>query len=130
MRNLKGLLSLILLLSIGTICQAADNEDLAKENAELRQKLDQIDKELQSLKKTVMDQNGETMDLLPRPVWSNLDIQLYGYLKFDAAYDSSRIENGNYAQWVEVRHENQRPNGRSHEHQRTGRGGFLWRRTC
>jgi hypothetical protein len=34
-------------------------------------------------------------------VWSDLDIQLYGYLKLDAAYDTSRIDNGNYAKWVQ-----------------------------
>jgi hypothetical protein len=101
MRNLQALLSLILLLSIGTICSAADNEDLAKQNAELRQKVDRLDKDLEDLKKTVMQQNGQAMDSLLKPVWSNLDIQLYGYLKLDAAYDTSRIDNGNYAKWVE-----------------------------
>ena len=101
MRKLQVLLSLMLLACIGTISLAADSDDLAKENAELRQKLNQIDKDLQGLKKTVMQQNGASMDPLPKPVWSNLDIQLYGYLKLDAAYDTSRINNGNYAQWVE-----------------------------
>jgi hypothetical protein len=101
MRNLKASLSLILLISVGTICPASDSKDLARENAELRQKLDQIDKELEGLKQTVKQRDSAAMDVLPKPVWSNLDIQLYGYLKLDAAYDTSRIENGNYAQWVE-----------------------------
>jgi hypothetical protein len=101
MRNLQTLLNIMLLISIGTICQAADSDDLAKENAELRQKLNQIDMELQGLKQTVMQQSGDSTDPLPKPVWSNLDIQLYGFLKFDAAYDTSRIENGNYAKWVD-----------------------------
>ena len=90
----------MLLVCIGTTSLATDSDDLAKENAVLRQKLDQIDKELEGLKNTVMQSDPST-DPLPKPVWSNLDIQLYGYLKFDAAYDSSRIENGNYAKWVE-----------------------------
>ncbi len=34
-------------------------------------------------------------------VWSNLDVQLYGYIKADASYDDSRITPGNYAVWVE-----------------------------
>jgi hypothetical protein len=106
MRKSQFLLSLVLLACIGTISLAADSNDLAKENAELRQKLNQIDMELQGLKKTVMQQRGDTTDPLPKPVWSNLDIQLYGYLKFDAAYDTSRIENGNYAQWVESENPN------------------------
>lgn len=35
-----------------------------------------------------------------KPVWSDLDIQLYGRLKLDAAYDTSRMEVGDYAKWV------------------------------
>lgn len=101
MRKSQILLSLVLLVCFGTISLAADSGDLARENAELRQKLNQIDNELQSLKKTVMDQDGETMDATPKMVWSNLDIQLYGYLKLDASYDSSRINNGDYGKWVE-----------------------------
>ena len=106
MRKSQLLLSLMLLACIGTVSFAANSEDLARENAELRQKLDQIDMELQGLKKTVMQQSSAETDPLPKPVWSNLDIQLYGYLKFDAAYDTSRIDNGNYAKWVE----NESPN--------------------
>jgi len=94
-------MSLMLLACIGTISLAADKDDLARENAELRQKLNQIDMELQGLKQTVMQKSDGSMDPSPKPVWSNLDIQLYGYLKFDAAYDSSRIDNGDYAKWVE-----------------------------
>jgi hypothetical protein len=36
-----------------------------------------------------------------KPVWSALDIQLYGYIKADASYDSSRTHPGNYALWVD-----------------------------
>jgi hypothetical protein len=100
MKNLQALLSLILLVSIVTVCPAANSEDLAKQNAEMQKKIDQLDKELESLKKAVGEQTGQTMEELPKPVWSNLDIQLYGYLKLDAAYDTSQIENGDYAKWV------------------------------
>ena len=34
-------------------------------------------------------------------VWANLDVQLYGYIKVDAAYDDSRATPGNYVKWVE-----------------------------
>jgi hypothetical protein len=101
MRKSQVLLSLMLLACVGTISLAADSDDLARENAELRRKLNQIDMELQGLKKTVMQQSGDPTDPLPMPVWSSLDIQLYGFIKLDAAYDTSRIENGNYAKWVE-----------------------------
>ena len=101
MRNLQVLLSLVLFTSFGTICLAADSDDLAKENAELRRKVEKLDKDLEELKKIVIPETKTTAAQAPKPVWSNLDIQLYGYLKFDAAYDTSRIENGNYANWIE-----------------------------
>ena len=101
MRKTMYLLSVVLLIAATGISRAAGTGDMAQENTELRQKVDQLDKELEDLKKVVMQQTGASMDPLPKPVWSNLDIQLYGYLKLDAAYDSSKIMNGNYAQWVE-----------------------------
>jgi len=33
-------------------------------------------------------------------MWSTLDIQLYGKIKMDASYDSSRTSMGNFARWV------------------------------
>jgi hypothetical protein len=101
MKNLQAFVGLVLFISIGAVCQAADSEDLAKQNAEMRQKIDQLDKELEGLKKTIAEQSGEKQDLIPKMTWSNLDIQLYGYLKLDAAYDTSRMNNGDYAKWVE-----------------------------
>ena len=100
MRKSQFLLSLILLASVGTICLAADKDDLAKENAELRQKVEKLDRDLEEIKKAINPEN-ETAAQAQKPVWSSLDIQLYGYLKLDTAYDTSRINNGNYAKWVE-----------------------------
>jgi len=99
-------LSLVLLTGLGTICFAADSEDLAKENTELRQKVQKLDKDLEELKRAIIPQDNATNAPTPKLVWSSLDIQIYGYLKLDAAYDSSRINNGNYAQWVEPENEN------------------------
>ena len=101
MRKTVYLLSIVLVIAAAGFARAAGTSTVAKENAELRQKVDQLDKELEDLKKAVMQQTGASMDTIPKPVWSNLDIQLYGYLKLDSAYDSSRINNGNYPQWVE-----------------------------
>ena len=101
MRKVKVLLSLILLTALGTTCFAAESEDLAKENAELRQKVQKLDNDLEELKRAIIPQDNSTDTQMPKMVWSSLDIQIYGYLKLDAAYDSSRINNGNYAQWVE-----------------------------
>jgi hypothetical protein len=101
------LVSLIVLTSAGTTCLAADSASLAEENAQLKQRLEKLEGEVAELKKTTPVSSatgprtaGET-PATRLPVWSTLDIQLYGYLKLDAAYDDSRIDNGNYAKWVE-----------------------------
>ena len=33
-------------------------------------------------------------------LWSTVDVQLYGKIKMDAAYDSGRTNSGNFARWV------------------------------
>ena len=101
MRKTMYLLGVVLMIIAAGFPQAAVAGGTAKENAALQQKVNQLDKELEGLKKIVAQQTGTTSDTLPKPVWSNLDIQLYGYLKLDMAYDSSRIDNGNYAKWVD-----------------------------
>ena len=106
MRKLQLLLSLTLLTSVGTRCLAANSEDLARENAELKRKVEKLDKDLEELRKIVIPQAEATGSQSPKIVWSDLDIQLYGFLKLDAAYDSSRINNGNFAQWVERENNN------------------------
>jgi len=100
------LLSLVMLTSVGTNCLAADSEDLARENAELKRKVEKLDKDLEELRKIVIPQAEAAGSQSPKIVWSDLDIQLYGYLKLDAAYDSSRITNGNFAQWVDRENNN------------------------
>ena len=96
-----ALVGLNMLTNGGAGCLAADSASLADENAKLQQRVDQLDKQLQEIKKTVAERAVSADTPVRKPVWSNLDIQLYGYLKLDAAYDSSRIDNGNYAKWVE-----------------------------
>ncbi|MEJ2704233.1 MAG: hypothetical protein P8Z79_17495, partial [Sedimentisphaerales bacterium] len=87
--------------SRASVQAATSQESMAEENAELKQRVANLDKELEDVKKTLNQRPG-TKESQPRlPVWSSLDIQIYGYLKFDAAYDSSRIDNGDYAKWVD-----------------------------
>ncbi len=100
--NKRIILSVVAgVLSIACIAGAAETGDLAGENARLKQRVEKLDIEMQELKKAVLQQDQQTGAKLPRPVLSNLDIQLYGYLKLDAAYDSSRTDDGNFAKWVE-----------------------------
>jgi len=101
------MLIVVSLLSIVCVARAADSSNMAGENAELKQKVEKLDKELAELKKAVMEQGQATEALsAKKPIWSSLDIQLYGYLKLDAAYDTSRTDNGNFAKWVERENNN------------------------
>jgi hypothetical protein len=108
MKNLHILLSLIVLAGAGTACLAADNGDLAKKNAELQKRVEKLDNELQTLKKDVMQSSTSAPAQPPKLAWSDLDLQFYGYLKFDAAYNSARMDNGDYGKWVERQDTNSR----------------------
>ena len=124
----------MLLFAMAWFCKADTTSDLARENAELKQRVDKLEKELEELKKLVMQQSAvaKTETKLPtpetkpvvtpqlsetdlqkilaavqketekkKPVWSNLDIQLYGHIKADASYDTSRTNPGNYVLWAD-----------------------------
>lgn len=126
----KILLGTAAIMTATAVCLANGNTDLARENAQLRSRVEKLEKDVEQLKKMVMQQvkpaaavKDETRSVPPpklgeiqlqktapeiqkdaegkKYTWSGLDIQLYGYLKLDAAYDTSRIDNGNYAKWVQ-----------------------------
>ncbi|MHC4622414.1 MAG: DcaP family trimeric outer membrane transporter [Planctomycetota bacterium] len=132
-----NILVVAVLLTGTAVCRADTSSQLARENAELRMRVERLERELEELKQMVMQQAGaqqtqtdQTVSTEPelkpeeapeskvyevektaeatqedtvtkKPVWSELDIQLYGYVKLDAAYDSSRVDTGNFARWVE-----------------------------
>ncbi|MHC4498624.1 MAG: DcaP family trimeric outer membrane transporter [Planctomycetota bacterium] len=126
MRDTK-ILVIALLLTGTAVCWADTTSELARENAELRKRVEKLERELDKLKQIVMQQTqppktkteapaapesdrSESQEAVAaaekdagerKPVWSNLDIQLYGYVKLDAAYDTSRVDTGNFARWVE-----------------------------
>lgn len=139
MKKTRILLCSILLTIATGICRADNPVDLTKENAELKQRVDKLEKEVDELKNLVIQQSqaktaaqpapvaGPTeANALPlklseedtkklmamlekdsgkkKPIWAtDLDVQLYGRLKLDAAYDTSRMEVGDYAKWVRPR---------------------------
>lgn len=133
MKSINTLLILILCINISSV-GFADDTNLSKENQELRERVEKLEKELAELKKLVMQQSQvqkaqpdkpqtiqkettipqlsekDVQKILSmvqkdakekKPVWSSLDIQLYGYIKADAAYDTSRVTTGNYVVWVD-----------------------------
>lgn len=53
------------------------------------------EQEIQALRRIIEQDNKK------KSVWSSLDVQLYGYLKTDAAYDTDRVYPGNYALYVD-----------------------------
>ena len=111
MRNVVYLVNTVIIsILITGVSYAADNgSTLSQENTELKQRVEKLDKEVEELKKIVENQTSTpTTTPEKKPVWSNLDIQLYGKIKLDAAYDSSRTDVGNFARWVDA--ENLNPN--------------------
>ncbi|MBW8002235.1 MAG: hypothetical protein FVQ80_09450 [Planctomycetes bacterium] len=136
-----NLLIITLLLVFAGFCNADNAANLAEENAKLKKRVDNLEKELADLKKIVYRQadiaqkqpqsqpepkpqtkpesqlsdmpqlsNSDLQKIYEmiekktdkkKPVWSNLDIQIYGYIKADASYDTSRTNSGNYVIWVD-----------------------------
>ena len=113
---------LLLIVALNGLCLADVGSDPVKENAELKARIEKLEKELAELKKIVMEQKQAKPPVVTpapppaaappekKPVLSGLDIEIYGRLKLDAAYDTSRILNGNYAQWVESENTNRNDN--------------------
>ena len=121
MRKTRIAVSMVLVLVCGGICLADVGADPSKENAELKARIEKLEKELTELKQ-IVTQQAETAKAKPattvsakpaeaepnivkppaekKPVMSGLDVELYGRLKLDAVFDTSRMDTGNYAKWV------------------------------
>ena len=144
MRHVAILLSVTvaLLVPASRSCWADNTSDSARKNAELQRRVERLEKELEELKKIVLQQAAAQgaepakaeppktepkPEAVPRlgeadlqkiaemvqkeaakkkPVWSGVDIQLYGYIKADASYDTSRIWPGNYVLYVDSEKDN------------------------
>lgn len=81
---------------------AQDNQDLATENAQLKGRVEKLEEQVQGLTTGTagQGQSSET-EVTKNPIWSSLDIQFYGFLKVDAAYDNSRTTPGNFVLFVD-----------------------------
>jgi hypothetical protein len=124
----KVLLGMAFLVLGAAACWADTGADLAAENVELKQRVDNLEKELAEIKSMLKQQLEAKPAPAPvaaeesrlsqadidkileavqadmgrkKPVWSTLDIELYGYIKADASWDSSRITAGDYIKWVD-----------------------------
>ena len=147
MRKTRILVGALLMASWCGMCLADVGSDQVKENAELKARIEKLEKELAELKKMVMQQEeakakdgglkaeGEkqptsaeavqqtaaeqakkTEPAKPAtdkiPVVAGLEVELYGRVKLDAAYDTAKIYPGDYAAWV-----TSQKNGRRHDNQ-------------
>ena len=101
----------------------APPERLERENALLRKRINQLETEMRNLRKDLAKQRAEANEPDPeveklraaidaiqtdlrlsdgrRPVLANLDLELYGYVKLDASYDTHEMATGNFALFVQ-----------------------------
>ena len=97
---------------ISTPCLAQGDPNVTRENAQLRQRVETLEKQVEQLQATVKPPAAEpapvpappaAAGLEPgkKPFWSTLDIQFYGYIKLDAAWDSSGVNPGDYVLFTE-----------------------------
>ncbi|MBE0534269.1 MAG: hypothetical protein IH624_01270 [Phycisphaerae bacterium] len=115
--------SAMIVLSIvwmAQVCPAAGNDALQQENMELRSRVDKLEMQLNEIKALLQKDTARSAqpqlsdDELSKiatmvrqspggksPVLSGLDVELYGYIKLDGSYDTSRTNPGNYVTWVD-----------------------------
>mgnify|MGYP001766907716 CR=1 FL=1 len=83
---------------------------LKRENAELREKIRQLEQSVDEIKKLVLKEAPAAPAPVPEaapvakkeepPAKKKPSVELYGYIKLDAAYDTSRTDVGDFARWV------------------------------
>ncbi len=99
---------------INVPCLAQGDPNVAKENAQLRQRVGTLERQVQQLQAAVNPPAAQTapvpagpeapagLEPDKKPLWSTLDIQLYGYVKLDAAWDSSGVSPGDYVLFTDL----------------------------
>ncbi len=81
-------------LMMSQVCGADDGS--------LNDRLSQLEKEIAELKKAPGAISASTAsDSKKKGLFSSVDVTLYGYIKADAARDTSRTTTGNYVLWVD-----------------------------
>jgi hypothetical protein len=100
MMRVPGLLVVVASLMTALPCRAQSDPNRARENARLRQRVEALEQQMKQLQS-----QAPAAAPLPapagaatekKPLWSTLDIELYGYVKVDAAWDSSQVYPGDY----------------------------------
>lgn len=87
-------------LVFGQVARAQETDGAVdKRVKELEKKVDMLEKLLGLDGEKPADAKGKA-PAKGFAVWSKLDVQVYGYVKLDSSYDTSRTSTGNFAQWV------------------------------
>jgi hypothetical protein len=91
----------------GILCLPSAS-DAGTGDSSLQSRIEQLEKQVADLKKEAAaptaPQPASTVPAEPpakKNLWSNLDIQMYGYIKGDASYDTSRTTPGNFVLYVD-----------------------------
>lgn len=119
MKKLIIVSCIVLFASLPIVASAATNDELSGENAALKSRVDRLERELAEIK-SLIGKKGAAPAAKPVDVPSLSDEDItkiskmvsgkkesgikvvpYGYIKADASYDNSRVNNGNYVKWVE-----------------------------
>lgn len=122
---MQKILSIVFIMFIMmVVCQSVRAEDnWREENAQLRQRIEKLEAELQKLTRAAPEQSSaaqqhlqqENAELAKRlekveaelekfhqtTLETQFKVKLYGYVKLDIIYDSARTNAGNVAMWVE-----------------------------
>ena len=97
----KIMAALVVCLAICGMCAAQPAPgDATKGNDALHQRVENLEKELKEIRQALMTKDAKDSTIKRFALWSSVDVQLYGYIKLDAAYDTSRTSAGNFPQWV------------------------------
>lgn len=122
MKKLIIICCVVIFACLPVLASPATSEELSAENAALKERLNGVEKELAEIKKMLMKKPSET-PTTTKPVSvpslsdeditkiskmvkekdkkSSITITPYGFIKADASYDNSRVNNGNYVVWVD-----------------------------
>jgi len=119
MKKLIIVSCIVFFVSMPVVASVATNNELSAENAVLKQRLNRVEKELAEIKSLLLKKDTTTAtkpvsvpslsdediikisQMVKEKDASDIKITPYGYIKADASYDNSRVNNGNYVAWVD-----------------------------
>ncbi|MFH1739992.1 MAG: DcaP family trimeric outer membrane transporter [bacterium] len=80
--------------------------ELEKRNVELEQRLMEQEQSTANQLQAISEKTSSAVSAEKPAIRSKYPVDLYGYLRMDAAYDTARTDEGNYALWVRSEEDN------------------------